>query len=42
MKRPALLIALLGAAALVLRQKSRAGRAEKDLWTEATSSPDLR
>jgi len=42
MRRPALLAALLGLAALVLRRKSRAGQAEKDLWTEATAQPDLR
>lgn len=42
MRRPALLAALLGALAVVLRRRSRAGRAEKDLWTEATAAPDLR
>ena len=42
MRRPALLVALLGAAAVLLRRKSRAGQAEKDLWTEATAPTDLR
>lgn len=42
MRRPALLAALLGVLAVVLRRRSRAGQAEKDLWTEATSAPDLR
>ncbi len=42
MKRPALLVVLLGAAALAARKKARAGQAEKDLWTEATAAPDLR
>ena len=42
MRRPALLVALLGAVALLLRRKAAAGQAEKDLWTEATTAPDLR
>ena len=42
MRRPALLVALLGVVAAVLRRRSRAGQAEKDLWTEATAAPDLR
>ena len=42
MRRPALLVALLGAAAVLLRRKSRSGQAEKDLWTEATAPVDLR
>jgi hypothetical protein len=41
-RRPALLVVLLGAGALLLRRRARAGRAEKDLWTEATAAPDLR
>ncbi|MDP3714311.1 MAG: DLW-39 family protein [Mycobacteriales bacterium] len=41
MRKPALILALLGAAAAVLR-KRKAARAEKDLWTEATTTPDLR
>ncbi|MCA1712510.1 MAG: DLW-39 family protein [Actinobacteria bacterium] len=40
-KRPVLLLALLGAALAVVRRQ-RASRAESDLWTEATSAPDLR
>jgi hypothetical protein len=40
-RRPALLVALLGAAFAVLR-RSRAARAERDLWHEATTTPDLR
>ena len=42
MRRPALLAILLGAVTFLLRRKSRTGRAEKDLWTEATGTPDLR
>jgi hypothetical protein len=42
MRRPALLVALLGAVAVLLRRKARAGQAEKDLWTEATAPVDLR
>jgi hypothetical protein len=41
MKRPALLLAVLGALLAVVRRR-RAGRAEADLWNEATSAPDLR
>jgi hypothetical protein len=41
MRRPALLVALLGALAVLLR-RSRSGRAERDVWTEATTPPDLR
>jgi hypothetical protein len=41
-RRPALLVALLGAAAVVLRRRSKAQQAERDLWTEATTAPDLR
>jgi hypothetical protein len=41
-RRPALLLALLGAVTVLLRRKSKAGQAEKDLWTEATTAPDLR
>jgi hypothetical protein len=41
-RRPALLVALLGAAAVVLRRRSKAQQAERDLWTEATAAPDLR
>jgi hypothetical protein len=41
MKRPALLLAVLGALLAVVRRR-RAGQAEADLWNEATSAPDLR
>jgi hypothetical protein len=41
--------ALLGAAAVVLRKRSKAQQAERELWTEATgpagpsgTAPDLR
>jgi hypothetical protein len=40
-RRPLLLAGLLGAVAALLR-RSRTGRAERDLWTEATAPPDLR
>jgi hypothetical protein len=42
MRRPALLVALLGAVTVLLRRRTRSGQAEKDLWTEATTPPDLR
>ena len=42
MRRPALLVALLAAGALFLRRRAQAGQSEKDLWTEATATPDLR
>ena len=42
MRRPAVLVALLGTLAVLLRRKAKAGQAEKDLWTEATAAPDLR
>jgi hypothetical protein len=41
MKRPVLLLAVLAAVAAAVRRR-RAGRAEADLWKEATSAPDLR
>jgi hypothetical protein len=41
MRRPALLVALLGAVAVLLR-RARSGRAERDVWNEATTTPDLR
>jgi hypothetical protein len=41
-RRPALLAVLLGAATVVLRKRRKAQQAERDLWTEATSAPDLR
>jgi hypothetical protein len=40
-KRPALLLAVLGGLLAVVRRR-RAGRAEADLWNEATRAPDLR
>ena len=42
MRRPALLVALLGAGALALVRRSRAARAERERWAEATVAPDLR
>ncbi len=41
MRKPALILTVLGVAAALLR-KRKAARAEKDLWNEATSAPDLR
>ena len=41
MRRPALLVVLLGGV-LALVRRSRAARAERDLWAEATVAPDLR
>jgi hypothetical protein len=41
-RRPLLLLSLSLAGILALRRRSRAGQAEKDLWTEATATPDLR
>ncbi len=40
-KRPAVLLALVGAVLAVLRRR-KAARTDKDLWNEATSAPDLR
>ena len=42
MRRPAVLVVLLTAVAALLRRRSRAGQADRDLWTEATAAPDLR
>ena len=42
MRRPTVLMALFGAGALLLRRRARAGRVERDVWTEATAAPDLR
>ena len=42
MRRSAVLAALLGAAVVALRRQSRAGRADRDVWTAATTPPDLR
>ena len=41
MRRPTILLALLGAGAVLVR-RLRAGRAEREVWTEATAAPDLR
>jgi len=40
-RRPALLLALLGAGMLAMRRRA-ATRAGRDVWTEATAAPDLR
>ena len=37
-----LLLAALAAVGFVVDQQIAASRAEQDLWTEATSAPDLR
>ncbi len=42
MRRPVLLAVLVAAAAALLQRRARSGRADKDLWTEATTTPDLR
>ncbi len=42
MRRPALLMALLGLVAAFLRRRRAAARDEQDLWHEATTAPDLR
>ncbi|MCU1691767.1 MAG: hypothetical protein JWM64_858 [Frankiales bacterium] len=42
MRRPALLVLLLAALTTLLRRRASAGKAEQDLWHEATSAPDLR
>ena len=42
MRRPALLVALVGAGAWALLRRSRAARVERELWAEATVAPDLR
>ncbi len=41
MKKLLLLVGLLGVGYVIYRQVS-ANQAEQDLWTEATSAPDLR
>ena len=41
MRRTALLAGLLALGGALLRRR-RAGRAEADVWTRATSAPDLR
>jgi len=40
-RRPALLLGLLGAGLLALRRRA-ASRSQADVWTEATAPPDLR
>ncbi len=40
--RRSLLLAGLAAAAAALLRRRRSAQAERDLWTEATSVPDLR
>jgi len=42
MRRPTLLMALLGGLLFALRRRSRAGRDDRDVWTQATEAPDLR
>ncbi len=43
MRRPALLAAVLVAAAALLARRTKARRAEQDLWHEASlEAPDLR
>jgi hypothetical protein len=41
-RRPALLAALVAVLSVVLRRRAQAGQADKDVWTEATTAPDLR
>jgi hypothetical protein len=44
-RRPAALVALLGAAAVLLSKRGKSRRSERELWTEATEVtgvPDLR
>ena len=43
MRRPGLLkVALLGAVGLLLKRRSGAKQAERDLWNEATAPTDKR
>ena len=42
MRRPAVLVALIGVLSVVLRRRAKAGQADKDVWIEATATPDLR
>jgi hypothetical protein len=45
MRRPAVLVTLLGAATVLLRKRGKARKAERELWTEASkgaAEPDLR
>ncbi len=41
MRRPALLLALVGVGVALLRRRSRSAQAD-ELWHEATTAPDLR
>jgi len=41
-RRPAFLLVVLAAAAVLVRRRIRAGAADRDLWTEATAPLDLR
>jgi hypothetical protein len=41
MRKPVLLVALLGAAA-ALAKRAQAQRSERDVWKSATKDPDLR
>ena len=41
MRRPVLLAGLVALGATLLRRR-RSARDERDLWTEATTAPDLR
>ena len=40
-RRPVILLAIAGALVALVRRR-KAAKAERDLWTEATSAPDLR
>ncbi len=42
MRRPTLLVLVLAATSFLLRRRRSAAQADRDLWTEATSAPDLR
>ena len=42
MRRPALLAALAGAVAVLLKRRSKAQQAEREVWKTATKEPDLR
>jgi hypothetical protein len=41
MRKPVLMVAVLGAAAALVR-RARAQRSERDVWKTATKEPDLR
>ena len=42
MRRPTVALVLLGILAALLRRVTRSGSADRDVWTEATTAPDLR